>query len=55
MSRFFLRYLHDTDNARRFGSIRYPRTGCPTRERAEVVRQAMPRPDDFEVCEESDE
>ena len=50
-----LRYIPNTPDGRRFGSIRYPTAWhppYPTRERAETVRQAMPDPSKFEIVEE---
>ena len=55
MSGFRLRYREGSPDALRFASITYPTAWhppYPTRERAEVVRQAMPDPSKFEIVEE---
>ena len=57
MSGFRLRYVAGSPDALRFASIRYPTAWhppYPTRERAEVVRQAMPDPSKFEIVEDGD-
>jgi hypothetical protein len=52
---FRLRYIPGTRDGERFRTVRYPWTSAPpcvTRERAEVLRQAMPDPTKFEIVEE---
>lgn len=51
---FRLRYKRGTRDGDKFPSITYPtrwNAAIPTRERAEVLRDAMPDPDKFEVYE----
>jgi hypothetical protein len=50
---YFLRYRRDTPEGEKFGSIRYPSRRNVTREQAEKMRAAMPRPDVFEIVEEN--
>lgn len=47
-----LRYRRDTDEGVRFSSIRYPWHAEVSAEKAEQMRQALPRPELFEVVEE---
>lgn len=57
MSGYRLRYKPDTRDGVRFKAIRYPLDHNPpyaTHERAEVVRQAMPDPEKFEIVEDGD-
>lgn len=54
---FRLRYKPGTHDGDRFKTIRYPTTWqppYPTRERAELVRQSMPNPDRFDICEDGE-
>ena len=56
MARYALRYKPSTHDGDRFSKIRYPaHGGYPTRERAEVVLAAMPRPEVMEIVELEDE
>lgn len=48
----YLRYRRDTHEGEKFPSIRYPSRHNVTREQAERMRAAMPRPDVFEIVEE---
>lgn len=49
-----LRYRHDTADGLKFPSIRYPgRKGVP-RQTAELMRAAMPHPDDFEIVKDGE-
>lgn len=57
MSGYRLRYKPDTNDGKRFKTIRYPTLWNPpyaTRERAELVRAAMPDPSKFEVVEDGE-
>jgi hypothetical protein len=55
MSGWRLRYVPGTNDGVRFAAIRFPfhtRPPIHSREQAEIVRQAMPWPDKFEIVEE---
>jgi hypothetical protein len=48
-----LRYIEGAHHGR-FGSIRYPARHGVSREQAELMRQAMPNPELFEIVKEGD-